>query len=177
MDLNLNMTSAEPSRRKPYSVDIRWRVVWQRIGMDLSFRSIACRLNISVGTAYNIFKLFELTGSVEAKSARKRPELCKLGDHHILYVIGLVLYNPSVYLSEMCSAIKDTIGTEVSPSTLCKLLAQHGFTQQKIQCVARQRSLKHRAAFIADISYFPKEMLVWVDETGCDKRDTLRKFG
>ena len=81
MDLNLNMTSAEPSRRKPYSVDIRWRVVWQRIGMDLS---IACRLNISVGTAYNIFKLFELTGSVEAKSARKRPELCKLDDHHIL---------------------------------------------------------------------------------------------
>jgi len=31
---------------------------------------------------------------------------------------------------------------------------------------------------IADISYFSKEMkvLVWVDETGCDKQDTLRKF-
>ena len=123
VDLNLNMTSAEPSRRKPYSVDVRRRVVWQHIGMDLSFRSIACRLNISVGTAYNIFKLFELTGSVEAKSARKRPELCKLDDHHILYVIGLV---PSVYLSEMCSAIKDTTGTEVSPSTLCNYLPSMG---------------------------------------------------
>jgi len=34
-------------------------------------------------------------------------------------------------------------------------------------------------AYIADISYFSKEMkvLVWVDETGCDKQDMLRKFG
>ena len=55
-----------------------------------------------------------------------------------------------------------------------QLLAKHG---KKIQHVARQRSLKHRAAFIAEISYFPKEMLVWVDETGCDKIDMLRKFG
>ena len=30
---------------------------------------------------------------------------------------------------------------------------------------------------MADISYFPAEMLVWVDETGCDRRDILRKSG
>ena len=100
-------------------------------------------------------------------------------DHHILYVISAWSCTtlPYTLVIEMCSAIKDTTGTEVSPSTLCKLLAKHGFTRKKVQHVARQRSLKHRAAFIAEISYFPKEMLVWVDKTGCDKRDMLRKFG
>ena len=38
--------SAEPSRTKSYSEDLRWRVVWQRISMDLSFRAIARNLNI-----------------------------------------------------------------------------------------------------------------------------------
>ena len=55
--------SAEP--KAPYSDDLRWRVVWQRIGMGLRYREIANCLNIAVGTAHNIFKLFERTGSGE----------------------------------------------------------------------------------------------------------------
>ena len=43
--------------------------------------------------------------------------------------------------------------------------------------VALQKNLSQRAHFIANISCYPKEMLVWVDETGCDKRDLLRKYG
>ena len=89
MDLNLNMTSTEPSRRKPYSVDIRWRVVWQHIGMDLSFRSIACRLNISVGTAY---KLFELTEVLRQRVQGSDLNFCKLDEssHTVCYRPGPV---------------------------------------------------------------------------------------
>ncbi len=45
---------------------------------------IAHRLNIAVGTVYDIYKLFEQTGSVDAKKARRRPEKCKLDHHHQL---------------------------------------------------------------------------------------------
>ena len=65
--------SAEPGRTKAYSPDLRWRVVWQRIAMDLTYRDIAERLSISVGTAYNIFQIFQRTGSVDAKPPSKRP--------------------------------------------------------------------------------------------------------
>ena len=34
--------SAEPGRKAPYSADLRWRVVWQRI--ELTFREIANNL-------------------------------------------------------------------------------------------------------------------------------------
>ena len=32
--------SAEPQRRKAYSCDLRWRMVYQRIGMQLSLSTI-----------------------------------------------------------------------------------------------------------------------------------------
>ena len=59
--------SADPSRTKAYSFDLRWRVVWQRIAMELSYRDVANRFYITVGTAYNTFQLFQRTGSVDAK--------------------------------------------------------------------------------------------------------------
>ena len=41
-------TSAEPGRKSAYSNDIRWGVVWQRIGMGLTFHEIAVRLSLSL---------------------------------------------------------------------------------------------------------------------------------
>ena len=40
--------SAEPAGTVAYSCDLQMRVVWQRIGMGLSFRTIASNLNVSV---------------------------------------------------------------------------------------------------------------------------------
>ena len=47
--------------------DLRWRIVCQTIALDLKFQKIAQKLNISVGTAHNIFKLFQATGKVDHK--------------------------------------------------------------------------------------------------------------
>ena len=99
----------------------------------------------------------------------KRPDLCKLDDHHQLYIISIVLDNPTLYLGEIFTASKDVTGTVVVPSTVCKLLGQYGFSRKKIQHIGLQRNLSQRASFIANISCYPKEMLVWVDETGCVK--------
>ena len=59
--------SAEPGRKAPYSKDIRWRDVWQRLGKELSYREISKNLCLSLSTAHNHFKRFELTGDVTAK--------------------------------------------------------------------------------------------------------------
>ena len=130
------------------------------------------RLCISVGTAYNIFQLFQRTGSVDAKPPSKRPDFCNLDEHHQLYIISMVLDNPTLYLGEICTAIKDATGTVVVPRTICKLLGRYGFSPK-----ALQRNLYQQASFDANISCYPKEMLVWVDESGCEKRDLLRKYG
>ena len=147
----------EPGRKTAYSTDLRWRVIWQKLGMGLGYRQIAHHLNISVGTVYNTYKLFEPTGSVEAKKARKRPELCKLDDRHQLYVIGLVLDNPKMYLSEVCHQVKEITNTEVSSATICNLPASYGITRKKVQHVALQRRVDYRGLFVANVSFFRKK--------------------
>ena len=43
--------------------------------------------------------------------------------------------------------------------------------------VALQRSDVLRACFMAEISVYDPVMLVWIDETGCDRCDATRKYG
>ena len=49
--------SAEPGRKKAYGIDLRWRVVYQRIGMNLTYDKIATNLNIAASTAYYIYEV------------------------------------------------------------------------------------------------------------------------
>ena len=63
--------SAEPNRKAPYSSDMRWRIIWQKFGMDLTYRQIARNLSISIGTVHNVLKLFEETGEVSPKKPER----------------------------------------------------------------------------------------------------------
>ena len=58
-------TSAEPGRKVAYSRDIGWRVVWQKVGMGLTLRQIASRLQIATGTAHRIFARFQDTRDMD----------------------------------------------------------------------------------------------------------------
>ena len=70
------------------------------------------------------------------------------------------------------------MGPGSSPSWLSfYILARHGFTRKKIQQVARQRSIILRAEFMARMQSYNRNLLVWVDETGSDRRDIIRKYG
>ena len=88
--------SAEPSRRIPYSVDIRWRVVWQRIAMNLTFQQISTRLNIDPSTAYRVYNLFKITGDVQPKLQKGviMPEARKLNNSLELFIVGLIIEQP-----------------------------------------------------------------------------------
>lgn len=48
---------------------------------------------------------------------------------------------------------------------------------QKIVQAAKQRCIVYRARFMADIFAYNKDMFVFIDETGSDRRDQIRRFG
>lgn len=50
-------------------------------------------------------------------------------------------------------------------------------TRQRIQRVSLRRCEIKRAEFWAEMVAFDPDMMLWVDETGCDKRNALRKYG
>lgn len=171
------MTSAEPARTTAYSSDIRWRVVWLKISSDLPVRSIARQLCIGVGTVHRILRKFESTGDVQPLHPPVRLHLRKLDDLHELYIIGLIAENPGLYLSEMCQKIFEATNVVVSGPTLCRVLHRNGFTRKKIVQIAKQRSSYFRGKFMAEALLYPRDYFVWVDETGSDRRDQIRKFG
>ena len=94
-----------------------------------------------------------------------------------LFIIGLVLESPTLYLSELCAQVEDISGIEVSEATICRLLRRHGFTRKKIRQVAAQRSVELRGEFIAQALLYEKELFVWIDESGSDNRSHMRKLG
>lgn len=168
--------SAEPGRKAPYSTDFRLRIVWQKIGMELTYREIAKNLNVSVGTAYNVYKRFVETGEVTpVRPNREQRKL--LSENEIHVVIGLLLDNCSLYLGEICKKLEEETGIIVSAPSLCRIIHSHGFTRKKIQQVALQRSLETRAKFMAEVQFHNVNQFVWLDETGCDKRDHRRRYG
>ena len=171
-------TSAEPGRTTAYSPDIGWRIVWQRVGMGHTFREIAARLQISLGTAHRLYTRFAETGEVTPMIRQGiLPDMRKLDNLHELYIICLLAENPSLYLKEVCQKIHATTGITVSGSTVCRVLRRNGFTRKKMVQIARQRCMEYRGAFIADILQYPTDWLVFLDETGCDNRDQIRKYG
>ena len=169
------MTSAEPGRKAPYAADLRWRIIWQRIGMELSYRKIASNLNVALGTVCHINRRFIDTGDVMPKKVSQRTELRSLSHSDELFIIGLICDSPSYYLSELCHAVEDVCGKRVSPSTVCKVIRKHGFTRKKLQHVAKQRSLQYRGEFMAEM--YHRDCFVFIDETGCSSKDHTRKFG
>ena len=92
--------SAEPGRKAPYAADLRWRIIWQKLGMERSFRQVSASLNIAVGTAYNVFRRFEITGNVlPTKPDRTSTRI--LSEHEELLVIGIIMANPTLYLRKV----------------------------------------------------------------------------
>ena len=85
------MTSAEPSRKAPYATDLRWRMTWQKIGMELLYCTIAANLNVAVGTVYNINQLFMEIGDVHQKAAPEQTDLRTLSHSDEIYILGLII--------------------------------------------------------------------------------------
>ena len=89
------MASAEPGRKSSYLNDLRWRIVYQKLGKNYSYRKIANNLNISISTAYRVFIQ---TDSINCNNRPTRIEsMRKLSRNDELYVIGTVFDNPTMY--------------------------------------------------------------------------------
>ena len=168
--------SAEPGRKRAYSTDVRLRVVYQRTGKG---RNCCKNLNIATSTAYRIFKQFELSGDVAAANPPScRPEFRMLDEQTELFAIGLIFESPTKCIYKKCvRQFKILLSFKYPPATICRLLHRYGITRKKVKQAALQRCYQLRGAFMAQCSLFSREQLVWIDETGSNAKDHIRKFG
>ena len=132
-------------------------------------------LCVSISTVWRILDRFERTGDVSASQATSR--MHRLHEHDELILIELICEKPSTYLHEIQSRLFQTTGTDASAATICRTVKRLGFTRKKLKYVAIQRCDILRAEYQADVSLFDSSMLIFVDESGCDRKNATRKFG
>ena len=94
-------------------------------------------------------------------------------DFEQLPILHSLLVNPSIYLHELCDELEEVTGKRVYPSTICRTIHHFGMTRQKFGSIAIQRSDETRAEFMVELSLFDPSMLIWLDETGSDWRNTI----
>ena len=152
-------------------------MVWQRCVLGSENKVIAQNLNVDVATVWRVIKLFNETGTISKKAYPQEKSFRKLTPPLELMVLHLALNRPGIYLREIQSELLATTGAEVSQSAICRFFQKVGFTRQKMKLVALQRDKELRAQFVTDVSIYEPEMLIFVDESGSDRRDSLRKYG
>lgn len=125
---------------------------------------------------FRYMELFKQTGDVVPRSRHDGPHPI-LGEYEQLVLLRLILQRPGIYLAEIQECLYSEFGITCSPPTICRTLKFMGCSRQKIQRVALQQSDACRARFMAEISVYDPSMLVWIDETGYDQRNNMRRCG
>lgn len=158
----------------PFSLDLRWRVVWLYLAHQLSVMDISQQLCISARTIQRYVTMFEQTGEVAPKTSRSGPPKL-LGDFEQLVLLRIILENTGIYLHEIQAKLETVFGVNVSVATICRTLKFMNCTRQVIQHIDVHRSNDLRAKFMAEVSVYDPKMLIWIDESGCDRRNCVRK--
>ena len=150
-------------------------MVWQREALGHTYDQIASNLGVDKSTVQRTVQLFLNSGNVCKRPYPKERAFRKLTLPAQLFVLNLVVGNPAMYLDEVQKQLKTVLMLEVSVSTICRFLHGNGFTRKKLQRVALQQDKLLREEYISDVSVYSRDMLVFIDETGADRRNTLRK--
>ena len=69
----------------------------------------------------------------------------------------------------------DNLPHKLAEST-CQFLHTQNFSRQKMRITATQRDKALRALFASELSIYNADMFIFLDETGTDRRDAMRRY-
>ena len=94
-----------------------------------------------------------------------------------LTILEMLLEKPSMYLREVQQELLCITRSWYDCATICRAVKRLGMTRQKLRLVARQRCDIQRARYISRIMEFNPHSLIFIDETGSNRRNAIRKYG
>lgn len=88
-----------------------------------------------------------------------------------------LLEKPGLYLNEMVIFIWNKFRTLVTTLSIRRALTLTGWSKKSIHQRAKEQNTELREFYFCNISEFDLYHLVYVDESGCDKRIRFRRTG
>ena len=92
-------------------------------------------------------------------------------------ILHAIFENPGIYLDEIQRYLEEKAGAVISLPMICRTVQRLGLTRRRIRHVVLSRSDAERAAFSVRIADVDASYFVWLDETGVDRRDAMRRMG
>ena len=151
--------------------------MWQREALGKKCKDVASNLGVDSATVSRIVTRFRETGLVVKKSHPSRRAFRKLTTGVEMMILHILLCHPGIYLHEVAKELNDTLGAEVALSTICVFLKKCGFTHRRLRLSAIQRDSFLRLQFVSEVSLYDQDMMIFLDETGSDQRNAIRKYG
>ena len=99
----------------PYSLDLRWRIVWSYLAHRRSYSEISVLFSVSERTVRRYIARFQNTGDVVPCKCRHGPALL-LGEFEQMMMF---MDKPGIYLSEIQDELMRAFGVYVCVSTIC----------------------------------------------------------
>ena len=93
----------------PYSIDLRWRIVYLSLASFYSPTDISNLLSVSEKTVRRYLHLFQTTGEVEPAKYKRGPDRL-MGDYEQVVLLKIILESPGIYLSEIQEKLINLFG-------------------------------------------------------------------
>jgi transposase len=84
---------------------------------------------------------------------------------------------PGLYLDEMAVLLWDEFQTTITTSSIRRALVAIGWSKKVARQRAKEQNADLRDYYLHNLSDFQSYYLVYVDESGCDKRIGFRRTG
>ena len=108
---------------KPYSQDLRQKIVDTYLKKQESIREIAQRFQVSPGFVYKLLKNYRRTGTIAPKPhSGGKPS--KLNSQQIDLVRELMEQHQLATLQELCNLLENRTGIKISRSTMSRISKQ-----------------------------------------------------
>jgi hypothetical protein len=86
-----------------------------------------------------------------------------------------LLEKPGIYQDEMVVFLYDEFGVLWNDSAVCRALKSIGWTRKASHQIAKEHNADLRDCYMHNMSSYRSYHLVYVDESGCDKRIGFRR--
>ncbi|NER97514.1 MAG: transposase [Symploca sp. SIO1B1] len=116
---------------KPYSQDLRQKIVESYQDGEGSFRQLAHRFKVSLSFVQRLIKKFNDTTSIEPLPIGGGPQP-QLDSYYELILKYLEECN-DLTLEQLCQRLEAETQVKVSVPTMCRFLKKHKFTRKKKQ--------------------------------------------
>ena len=104
---------------RPYSDDLRWRMVYQKLFFEKSYEEIALQLFVSPKTVYPTISTFLNMGDVKPCRLGRPTGSITLLPHEEYIIMDCLLCSPQIQLHEIANHISNATGSAFGPRTLC----------------------------------------------------------